>query len=655
MPRIILITFLGIVILFANVASITSAAAAQDVPLLMEGKEQLYQRVLVRDRTPSRNAPDGELGEEIPPLRALFVYSRNEDWVQVGLDEKGTELFWLPKTAVVDWKQNIVATFDGSSEVGRVLFFNDLDSLYEVVESEDPSVPDRTLRAEAETAENGGDVSETIIALGPRETIDQRQNLYVMPILGSEEAILENGANINLLKVAVARVNRQGPQPDINAPHSAPSEIRKVFKAGVVFVVDTTISMEPYIRGTRDALEAILQSVEGSSASDAISFGLIGYRDNLSGAPSLGYDVKTFVDLDEGSSSAAFLSGIAQMSEADTTSRNFREDSFKGVEYAISAMNWEGYNARFIVLVTDAGPRVATDPLSATGLSAEGLNSIVKERLGAAIAVMHLRTDRGAKDHESAELAYRALTKQANQSALYFPVKDGNPNIYRKEAQRLAGLIVGQVVSFREGAEPKDFAENQPNSDVLENAIGAAGRTMQLAFLGRTRGVEAPDVFEAYIGDRDFKRTGLKPLSIRLLLNKAQLSDLTEALSIIAERGEASVINPNEFFAQVLGAAADMSRRPNNVAGRADATIADAVAIPEYLEGLPYKSRIMNITESDYVRLTISEQQGLMNELFEKIERYKRYNQATDQWVDYLNTGGSAESLLYPMKLDDLP
>lgn len=331
------------------------------------------------------------------------------------------------------------------------------------------------------------------------------------------------------------------------------------------------------------------------------------------------------------------------------------EDSFKGVEYAISAMNRDGFDARFIVLVTDAGPRVAGDPLSATGLSAKGLNSIVKERLGAAIAVMHLRTNRGSRDHESAELAYRALTRQANQSALYFPVPGGDPEKYRDGAQRLAGLIVGQVVLFRGGETHQDFAEDQPADDPLESAIGAAGRTMQLAFLGRSQGVKAPDVFEAYIGDRDFRRTGLKPLSIRLLLNKAQLSDLTEALTIIAQRGEESVINPNEFFAQVLGGAADMSRRPNNVAGRADATLADAVAIPEYLEGLPYKSRIMNITESDYVRLTISEQQGLMNELFEKIERYKRYNQATDQWVDYLQTGGSAGSLLYPMKLDDLP
>jgi serine/threonine-protein kinase PpkA len=484
--------------------------------------------------------------------------------------------------------------------------------------------------------------------------VDQRQNLYVIPILESEEAIMESGTITNLLKVAVARSDRAGPRPELKAPINASDSVRKGYKAGVVFVVDTTVSMEPYIRGTRDALRAVLAQVEGSDAANAISFGLIGYRDNLDGAAGLEYDVKTFVDLQEGSSSEAFLSGIAEMTEAKASSRNFREDSFKGVEYAISAMNWMGFDARFIVVVTDAGPRLEGDPLSATGLSASGLNTIVKEQLGAAVAVMHLRTQRGNTDHDSAETAYRTLTRQENQPGLYFPVADGDAGLYRQEAERMATLIVDQILAFRGGQEPGDF-EEPSDVDSLSRAISAVGQTMQLAFLGRTEGTRAPDVFEAYVSDRDFERTGLKPLSIRLLLNKAQLSDLSEALTLIAERGEASVINPDEFFAQVLGAAADMSRRPDRVAGRSGASLAEAAAIPEYLEGLPYKSRIMNITEEEYIRLPISQQQSIFNELWEKIERYKRYNQATDQWVDYLGTGETGDNLLYPMRLDDLP
>lgn len=631
-----------------------SPAIAQERPLLMDGKKELFQRVLIRERVAMHDAPEGTQMAQVAPLSALYVYARNGDWVQVSPSNAGDGKFWLPLSAVVDWKQNIVATFETGAELERLLFFNDLDGLYDVVEAEDPALPSKTLRSEAESAENGGSASDTVIALGPSLTVDQRQNLYVMPILDSETAIMENGAITNLLKVAVARADAAGPRPSVNTLVNAPDSIRKGYKAGVVFVVDTTVSMEPYIRGTRNALKAVLEQVESSSESDTISFGLIGYRDNLDGADGLEYDVRTFVDLPQGSSSDAFLQGISEMTEARASSRNFREDSFKGIEYAISAMDWRGIDERFIVLVTDAGPRVEGDPLSATGLSANGLNTIVKDRLGAVIAVLHLRTERGTADHASAETAYRALTRQANQPGLYFPVVNGDADAYRTEAERMMNYIVEQVAAFRSGKAPGDFEKDRPD-DEISRAIAAVGKTMQLAYLGREEGAKAPDVFEAFVSDRDFERTGLKPLSIRLLLNKAQLSDLTEALTLIAERGEASVINPNEFFAQVLGAAADMSRSPDDVAGRADATLAQAAAIPEYLDGLPYKSRIMNITEKEYIRLPISDQQSIFNELWEKIERYKRYNQATDQWVDYLGTGGTGDNLLYPMRLDDLP
>lgn len=175
-----------------------------------------------------------------------------------------------------------------------------------------------------------------------------------------------------------------------------------------------------------------------------------------------------------------------------------------------------------------------------------------------------------------------------------------------------------------------------------------------LQYLGARKGTRAPDVFEAVVVDRDFDRQGMKPISVRLLINKAQLSDLSEALNIIVDKAETNVLDPDKFFTQVLGAAADMSRRPNEVAGREDETLAEAVSISELLDGLPYKSRVMTITEDDWVRMSISEQQALVNDLHDKLERYQRYNGATDLWVNYLGTEG-AGNLLYPMLLDDLP
>lgn len=635
------------------------ALAQPATPLLIEGKQTLYQRVLVREATAGRDAREGrDSGPAVRPLQALYVYAREGDFVQVGATDRGGELFWLPAAAVTDWRQNIVATFEGSANLERLIFFRDYDAAYEVVESEDPGPAAAALRAEALAAEAGGAPAQQVVALGPRETVDLRQNLYVMPILTSEEAVFEQGAFVNLLDVAVARAqggSRPAPaagaarDPNLIAgPAGSEAEIRKGYRAAVVFVVDTTISMQPYIDATRAALAEIYDEISASAAGDVVSFGLIGYRDNLSAAPGLEYDVRSFVDLSQGGSRQQFLDGIAGMSEARASSRNFREDSYAAIEHAVQAMDWDGFGARYIVLVTDAGPREAGDPLSATGLNGAGLGNIVRERLGAAVAVMHLRTPGGARDHASAEAAYRALASQPNLPPLYFGVENGDATAYRDRARDLGRLIVGQVRSFQQGNEAAG-----PGGDA--DPLAAVGRTMQLAYLGAQTGARAPDVFQAVVADRDFDRVGLKPLSIRLLITKSELSDLQQALQIIVDKAEENVIDPDKFFAQVLAAAADMSRRPDQISRRGGESLAESAAIAEYIEDLPYKSRIMSVTEDDWVRLSISEQQTIVNELHEKIERYRRYNEATDAWVDYLGQGGGAEARVYPIRLDDLP
>jgi len=632
--------------LFLVLSLLPAVAFGQAEPLLMEGKQTLHQRVLIRDRIAGADAPgETPAAEAYAPLSPLFVYAREGDWIEVGRDERGQGLSWIPAASAVDWRQNIVLTFEDTERVDQVLFFNDLDSLYEVVEAENPGEAAAGLRGEAESAQAAGRPDQKIVALGPSETVDLRRNLYVMPILEAEAAMFETGAVVNLLKVAVARASA----PEAGAAPS-PAE-RRDFRAGIVFVVDTTTSMQRYIDATQAALEAIFRTIAQSSAGHAVSFGLVGFRDHPDAEQPGSYSTQTFAPLSPTFDAGGFLTAIRGMEEAPASNRNFREDSYAGILSAIESLDWAPFDARYIVLVTDAGPREIDDPLSQTRLSAHGLATLARERLGAAIAVLHLQTPAGASDHATAEAAYRALSLGSNREPLYFPVENGDPALYQAAAQRLATLIVDQVAAFREDGSPESPVAG---ADAMAGAVRSAGRTMELAYLGRIEGTRAPDVFEAYVADRDFARPGLKPVSIRLLLTKAQLSDLEEALGLIVDRAQASVLQPNEFFEQVLGAAADMSRRPEQVARRGDTTIADAATITEYLDGLPYVSRIMNITEDDWLRMSVAEQQTVVNELYDKLERYRRYNEATDQWVDYLGSGGS-DALVYPMLLDDLP
>lgn len=533
------------------------------------------------------------------------------------------------------------------------MFFEEADDIYDIIESEDPALSADQIRKVALAAEAEGRVASPVVAIAPREGVDQRKNLHVMPILDFDEASFDNGTLVTLLKVAVASV-KPGSKLKIDPPVAAPQSERDEYRAGVVFVVDTIISMERYIRGTQKALAGVYQQIEKSGNADAVAFGLIGFRDSLEAKNTLGYDVRTYVPLSNGFKKSVFLNGISQMTEAPTTSRNFREDSYAGIEHAIDSMDWKGFNARFIILVTDASPREANDAYSATGLSAEGIKRIAREQIDARVAVMHLRTPRGNKDHRRAETAYKQLTKHDNDPPLYFPIENGNSTIYQETAQEVGQLLVDQVTSFRLGEDTVDFSDDTAGKSPT-SVLRSAGRTMQLKFLGRKRNTQAPDVFDAVIADKDFNRPGASPVSIRLLVNKAELSDLNEALEVIVEQAELNIAEPAQFFNKVLLTAARMGRQPDKVSNTQDTTLASAVAINELLDGLPYQSQIMNVTQDDWIRMGISEQQTIVNAIYEKLERYKRYNSATDHWVDYLGRGAAAKNLVYPMRLDDLP
>jgi serine/threonine-protein kinase PpkA len=634
--------------------------AAQETPLLMPGKTQLFQRVLLQDQTIRRDAPNGREGAALAPLTALFVYEREDGWLRVGLSDRGGEQFWIPTNAALDWNQNIVATFEGSENIDRLMFFRSIDPILDLLDLESPGRTAQVYREQAIAAERGGPPSEEVIALGPRQVIDQRRNLYVMPILDFQEEVFDNGAFVNVLKVAVARARPPSEGSVAVAPPPPPRNPQD-FRLGVVFLVDTTISMEPFIRATSAAVETVYQQIADAGLLDAVSFGLVGYRDNMAGAPGLEYATQTYVTLDEGRSPERFLQGIATMREAKASTRHWREDAYSGVLHVMQDMDWSDYDARFIVLVSDASPREADDELSATRLSGQSLNALVRDRLNGAVAVMHLRTPAGVQDHDRAEASYKALSSYPNQPPFYFPIDNGRADVFQNAARELGGMLVKQVAAFRQNPGDlledglRDIPDDTTTEGEMFSGIASAGRAMQLAFLGRLEGAIAPDVFEAYVADRDFDRTGLRPLSVRVLITKAQLSALYDALRIIVEKGEENVIDPDQFFAQVLGAAADMSRSPDQVSRRTETTLAQATLISEYIEDLPYRSRIMTLTEQDWLDMSFSEQAALINELYDKINRYEQYNAATDLWVDYLGAGAVAQNLLYPLPLDALP
>jgi serine/threonine-protein kinase PpkA len=57
--------------------------------------------------------------------------------------------------------------------------------------------------------------------------------------------------------------------------------------------------------------------------------------------------------------------------------------------------------------------------------------------------------------------------------------------------------------------------------------------------------------------------------------------------------------------------------------------------LAEFLDDLPYRSNIMRLTEDDWYRLSVGEQQAIIDGLKSKIRRYRKYNNDVDNWISF--------------------
>ena len=59
------------------------------------------------------------------------------------------------------------------------------------------------------------------------------------------------------------------------------SQPAQSLKTAICFVIDTTISMKPYINRTREAVQRIYDAITDAGLADKVAFGLVGFRNSI--------------------------------------------------------------------------------------------------------------------------------------------------------------------------------------------------------------------------------------------------------------------------------------------------------------------------------------------------------------------------------------
>nr|VFK13636.1 MAG: serine/threonine-protein kinase PpkA [Candidatus Kentron sp. LPFa] len=670
--------------LFAIVCAPNFVFSAQpDIrkPLLMEGKRSLYQRVLAKPGADLYSKP-GASGKSKPitPFTVYYVYSRHiasgARWVEVGINAHGNIHGWVAERDLVEWRQVLTVAFRDPVGQDRVLLFRDKNSLKDLVETRDLTAYGQ-LYKKAEAGELSMDGA--VVAIQPKEHVDLREDFYLIPIhqhedvyLGDKKALMLKVTSVPLAGEARVKTKKR-PLKEKKRREEKSLQRHSNYRAGVVFVIDSTLSMGPYIKRTREAVRKIYARLERGGLAKKVNFGLVDFRDSIQAVQGLEYLAKVHVTLADGASPKGFFSRINALEPARISSDGFIEDAYAGVKLGLDAIDWRGYDARYIVLITDAGARNARDPLSHTRLDAEELRRIAKAN-DVAILVLHLLTPSGVGNHALAAEQYKTLSHYPGIGSFYYGVETGNVARFGRALDALANQIADQVQevirielptrivngkkAYMSSGEEKIFTSSPLIA--LQEKVSKLGYALQMRYLRKHKDGKIPIVFDAWLLDHDFRNPERATLDVRVLLTRNQLSDLQYVLRQVLNTAEEGLLSPRNFLNDLKSLAASLRRTPDEIgestiaASGTGSNLADLGYMQEYIEDLPYTGEIMDLSLEAWEVWPAKQQLAFIDDLENRINYYKALHDHTDLWIS-LDGGSVNGDSVFALPLEMLP
>lgn len=636
----------------------SSLVCAAKKPLLMPNKSNLYQRILTLPgaRLHSSLYSKQENAVSLPPFSVYYVYKRvkvsdRNEWLQVGIDRIGRLAGWITANKTLAWSQGLTLTFRKPLENDRVLLFKDKDSIASIAENYNLPKYQGYYRA----ASRGEKLKDSpVVAIQPALDIDFRKNFYLLPIHDFEEIYLKN-STARLLQVSsipLAAANTEAV--------SAAVDNSSKYTAGIVFVIDATFSMQRYVERTRQAVQKVYDSLTKASLLGRVHFGLIAYQDNPRAAPGIDYLTRRYVSLEQGHDARTFIRKVRELKASQISTKDFIEDSYSGIKRALQEDGWSNHSARYIVLITDAGPRDADDPLASSGFDAQSLNKLAQEK-NVAIFVLHLLTPSTMANHEEAARKYRQLSDYPGIGSLYYSVSAGDVREFGEVLESLSGQITSQVGQASGGeVAANNFSTSNPQLASLQAKVHRLGNALQLNYLQDTQNSTAPDVFKAWLLDKNFRDPTRTAIDVRVLLSRNELSDLYDILKQVLDIAEQGLISPSNFLNELKSLAVTVARDPKRL-GTATATtagkgnsLAEMGFMSEFIEDLPYTGEIMNLSLQDWQSWSANQQANFLRGLEDKLNYYRGIHDHTDLWVS-LDGGAIDGDSVYPVPLSMLP
>ena len=588
----------------------------------------------------------------------LSVPSDPRGWYQVGASRTEPE-GWMQARDVLEWRQALLVSYThpGSPIEGRnpVLMFRDRSALEGIVDDMDMSGRAKSLYASIEA----GETPESIVSMEPQRFVDITRQFYVLPILQWSQTQID-GDDVRLLQLAAAVPRSRGADTLDNAEYRDQASVGRGdggatvrdITTDIVFVMDTTRSMQPFIDMTR---EAVIKMTRGFSAetADRFRFGLVVYRDSLEAVPQLDYLAKNLTpDLVTGEQLVALLEKEAAATAVG--SLDYAEEVFAGVDLALRS-NWRDNALRMVILVGDASSHPKGHAQNKTGKDEIDLRREYDDAQVHLLAI-HLQDPRAGEDHPIAEAQFSHLARvrgtessasiervNAFEAAEYQALVDKLTSNIRALLDRTAGIT--PVAAADGGAAGAPAAEEE-----ILDSVAMIWEAALIEYIGKE--ASPPKDIVAWALDRDLINPADRALDVRVLVTREQLSTLAQTLDQVVQALMRAEVTQAQFFEALQSVSGQTMKRPEDIGDAA--RLADTGLLPAFIQSLPYRSDILSLTDDMFASMTAEQRSQLEWSILAKLEQYRAINEQVDAWFR-LNDTDPDSDLVYPLHLDYLP
>ncbi|MGE4293852.1 MAG: vWA domain-containing protein, partial [Desulfovibrio sp.] len=594
---------------------------------------------------------------------------------------------WMKSGDVFEWKQTMCLAYTHPQDRKPVLMFDGrapLDALLAKPQAE------RTGDAEKlyQTIASGNPSADfPVVSVEPRKYIDMSDQFYLLPILnfGTVELDGREGRVVQLAAVTKSgpgareksdiRTNQNYLQEATTGATQVSAADLKDLTIDIVWVMDTTVSMRPYIQRTMQVVRDVSEQITlDTNVAKGMKFGIWGYRDPADKIPGIGYTTNNYTPQLQGV--ADFMQTLAGVDVTQVDSEDYAEDVFSGMADAIQNTQWTPGAIRFIILVGDAPGHELGHKFNASGQDELTIRNFANDQ-SAYIFSVHVKNPKAKQEyHDSAERQFKELSRNKGTSgqSAYWSVfsddMDGFTKVSMDVATRITGLMSSAMkgsVATASGGEMAGLASAPasaasvaapaaaapaaaatPNSQVMDEVVRAA----LVEWIGSKTGAQAPRDIVAWATDKDLINPAMQSMEVRLLVSKNQLDSLKTVLDEIMAAGLRGQISSEKFFDALQATSAAAARDPEKIKNAS--RLADTGLVPEFLDGLPYKSQLMDMSNELWDAMGVDGQEAFLDQLDARVKTYQEIHDSPALWVE-LNKGDDPDEYVYPISLELLP